>query len=290
MRLVALAAGLVLAGCGSGARANDSAKAEVHLIGELSLHELYPPDWTHASAGFLDPAGPLPLQNAESAYSITPEPEPAVGACELIGAATCNIACPADAICQWNRCGATKPLNFVDAGAIHVTRGQGPSSPMSLVFDKAQRIYVSTPAPGPGFLFNGGEIVAISFDGGGVLPALGAQFATPEWLDVSAPDVNALRLPTRGALHVTWSATHRTALELLLMASSTATGDTRIIRCSVADHGAFDVGPELLAQLPPPPRRLHFELSRLTRQLVAAGPNQAVLIHGGFTIVANSDD
>jgi hypothetical protein len=290
MRWLVLAMGLALGGCSDGVRAADSADAEIHLIGELSLHELFPPDWTHASAGFLDPSRPLPLQNAESAYSVTPEPEPAIGACEVIGATTCKIACPADTVCQWNRCGALKPLKLVDAGEIRVSGGRGPQSPMSLVFVGAQGNYVSTPAPGPGFLFSGGEIVAISFAGGGTLPALRAQFETPEWLDVSAPDVNAFRLPASGALHVAWSAGHRTALELIVSASSTATEDTRIIRCSVADSGAFDVGPELLAQLPPPPRRLHFELSRLTRQLVAAGPHQAVLIHGGFTIVANSND
>jgi hypothetical protein len=290
VRPVAIVFALALGACGGGAGAKAPTLDEIHLIGELSLHELFPPDWTHAWAAFLDPSGRMPLQNAESVFAVVPEPTPAVGQCEVIGAATCDIACPEDTVCQWNRCGATKPPKLVDAGAIRITRGHGPLAPMSLAYDADGGFYLSTPNPGPGFLFTGGEIVAISFDGGGPLPAIQAQFESPAWLDVTAPDSNALRLPTSGPLHVAWSAVHRTALELTLNASSTANGDTRIIRCTVEDNGAFDVGPEMLAQLPPPPRRLHFELSRLTRQPAPAGPHQAVLIHGGFTVVVNSDE
>jgi hypothetical protein len=290
MRWAALTLAVALGGCDSNGGSVEPSIGDVRLIGELTLHELLPPDWTHAWAAFLDPSGPLAPADAESALTTLPEPTPSVGTCEVITAETCQLRCPPGTICRWNRCETTKPQPFVEAGLVHVTGGRGPLSPMSLAFGPQTGIYGSVPPPGPGFLFTGGEIVDITFDGGGPLPGMHAQFESPAPLEVTEPDLEALHLPTSGPLHLAWNAAHRTALELALGASSNTNADSRIVRCTLEDNGAFDVAPEILGQLPPPPRSIHLELSRLNRQVSPAGLNRAVLIHGGFTAGGNGSD
>jgi hypothetical protein len=290
MRSAAVALMLGLGACSGDGGSQKTSLADARLIGELTLHELLPPDWTHAWAAFLDPSGPLAPEDAESALTMLPEPTPAVGACEIVTAATCNLQCPQDTICQWNRCVTTKPLRYIEAGMIHVSGGQGPLSPMSFTFGPEGGIYESAPPPGPGFLFTGGEIIDILFDGSGPLPAMHAQFESPAALEVTSPDLRALHLPKSGALHLAWNGVHRTALEFVLSVSSNTSSDASIVRCTLADDGVFDVGPEILAQLPPPPRSIHLELSRLNRQVSPAGPNHGILIHGGFTVGANGTD
>jgi hypothetical protein len=289
MRSAAVAIAFAFGACGSDESGVETSIGGSRLIGELSLHELWPPDWTHAWGAFLDPSGPLPPADAESALLTLPEQTPAVGACEIITAATCDVPCPQDAACQWNRCVPRKPLRFVEAGMMHVTGGRGPLSPMSLGFDSENGLYDSAPAPGPGFLFTGGEVLDITFDGGGPLPAMHAQFETPAPLEVASPDLQRLQLPVSGPLHLAWNPVHRTPLELVLSASK-ANSAPSIVRCTLEDNGAFDVAPEILAQLPPPPRSIHLELSRLNREAFSTGPNRAVLIHGGFTLVGNSSE
>jgi len=290
MRPAVLALAFALGACGSNGGSADPSSTDVRLIGELTLHQLLPPDWTHAWGAFLDPSSPLAPTDAESALTPLPEPTPAVGTCVIVTAETCELQCPQDTVCQWNRCETTKPLPFVEAGLVHVTGGRGPLSPMSLAFVPETGIYVSAPPPGPGFLFTGGEIVDITFDGGGPLPMMHAQFESPAPLKVTSPDLEALHLPASGPLHLGWNAVHSTALEFVLSVSSNTTGDTRIARCTLEDDGSFDVPPEILAQLPPPPRSIHLELSRLNRQVSPADSNHAVLIHGGFTAGGNGSD
>jgi hypothetical protein len=287
MRPSAVALVLAMGACGSDGKPEVT---DVRLMGELMLHEILPPDWTHAWAVFLSPSGPVVPANAESLLTAIPEPTPAVGACEIISAETCHIQCPKDYVCEWNRCVSKRPLPFVTGGLVRVTGGRGPLSPMSLQFGDEFGVYESTPAPGPGFLYAGGEIIDIAFEGGGPMPAMNAQFESPAPLEITSPDLGALYLPSSGPLHVAWKPLHRTALVLIVSASSNTTGDTRIVRCTLEDNGVFDVGPEMIAQLPPPPRVIHVELSRLNRQLLPVGQNRSILIHGGFTAGGNASE
>ncbi|MCU1283549.1 MAG: hypothetical protein JWM53_7095 [bacterium] len=288
--ILLLALALALGACSGSGGSDPPSLADPRLIGELTLHELFPPNWTHAWAVFLDPSGPLPPANADAALTMVPKTTPAVGQCELITESTCTIQCPADTVCHWGSCANAKPLPLVDAGLVHVTGGMGPSSPMSLAFAPPFGIYESTPPPGPAYLFAGGEILDISFDGGGPIPPIQTKLETPVWLDVTAPDLRAVHLPKAGALHVAWNGVHRTAIEFVLVVSSNTSGASVIVRCTLEDTGTFDLAPELIAQVPPPPRSVHLELSRLTRQLAPAGSNRSVLLHGGFTVAGNGTD
>src|SRR5262249_39282079 len=150
------------------------------------------PDWTHAWAAFLDPAHTVARDNAESALVPRPQLTATVGSCVVSAAGPCHVACPTGTVCDGDHCAATTQLDFIDAGPILVTGGGGALSPMSLAFEADTGIYLSTPPPGPGRLFSGGEILDVAFAGGGPVAPTQMRFQAPTAFRVTAPNLAAL--------------------------------------------------------------------------------------------------
>src|SRR5262249_31558207 len=178
-----------------------------------------------------------------------------------------------------------------DAGPLDVMGGQGSLEPMTMRFDPPSGLYVSTPRPGPGLLFTGGESLEITLGGGTDIPASRGTIVTPARIQLAAPALDPLRLPSSGPLHVAWTPGNAEFLEILLtVASAVDATSWTSVRCLTDDSGQYDMPVEVLATLPPTPRTLHLEVTRNAERVIAIGGARGILIHTGTTLATNSTE
>jgi hypothetical protein len=250
------------------------------LVGEVTLHEFQ--DWTHAWAVFVDPGTPVEEVDAAAILTLPPLPARQVGPCAVTRGPVCRAGCPAGSFCRADEeCAAYPVRRTFDAGPIDI---EGGGAPLRLAYAAADGLYDSTPPPGPGHLFEGGERLALRFGGGAGVPALTTTFAAPTALELTAPSLPLAAVPRDFA----WTPGDAELIEVLLAVSSDvdATAWT-VARCLAADAGVFQL-PDAVAQaLPPPPRSVHLEVTRNAERVLAIGGGRGILVHAGYTIAAS---
>jgi len=286
---MALAALCVVAGCGGGGPSQPSPSAVSVLVGEVTIHEFV--DWTHAWAVFLADGVPA-AQARYDTILYAPTSTTQLGACEVLRGPVCHVPCGAQAYCQSDdHCAPSPTRVFVDAGPLAVMGGNGSLEPMTMRFDPASALYASTPSPGPGLVFTGGESLEIALAGGSGIPATRSTIVTPAPVQLTAPARDPLRVPPNEPLHFAWTQGNAEFLEILLVASSNvdATRWTSV-RCLTDDRGEYDMPIAVLATLPPAPRTLHLEVTRNSERVIAIGAARGILIHTGSTLGTNSTD
>jgi len=274
------AAAVALVSLASCAPAPPKASAVTVLSGEITLHEFV--GWTHAWAVFLDPGVPVASVRDTEILSLPPTPSTHVGACEIWHRPTCNDCrdgtfCQADGVCT-----AYPVRSYADVGPIDVSGGHGP---MTMSFAPRSQLYESTPPPGPAYLFDGGESLEVAFQDQRV------TLAAPQFLSLQSPSLTPFRIPAQGDLSFAWSAGDAELIEIFVDASSSVDYmQATSLRCLGNDGGTFTIPAAVLAELPPPPRTTHLEVTRNVDRIVPLGGDRGVLIHAGFTVAADGAD
>jgi hypothetical protein len=285
-----LATSYLVAGCGGATTPRLSTATVDRLVGEVTIHEF--PDWTHAWAVFLTDGVPFAQVRYDSILHPPPHASMQLGACEVIRGPVCHVPCGSRAYCQADdHCMPYPERTGIDAGTLSVVGGRGSLEPMTMRFDAASALYDSTPPPGPGLVFAGGEPLTIALEGGSGVPASRTTLTTPPPLALIAPSLDPFLLPPAGPLHFSWTPGNAEFLEILLVASSNADASRwTSIRCLTDDGGDYDMPVDVLATLPAPPRSLHLEVTRNAEQVVPTDARNGILIHAGYTVATNTVD
>jgi hypothetical protein len=233
------------------------------LYGAVHLHEFQ--GGSHPGASFL--SQPVPA-TAVSGDSIVPDPivpDDREGACALSSSGSAIAS--------------QRPPEWVDAGEVHV---RGGLLPIDLRFDRTARTYLPASS---GFesavLFEGGERLLISGDGGSV-PAFSGAVEAPRPIVLLEP-----RELTNQAVAATvrWvpDAEPGATVEVDLAVSY---HDNRwaLISCTIDDAAAeLEVSPRLMAQLGPD-RSLSLAVARNRTVRVRAKGQLGVVLHAGYQL------
>jgi hypothetical protein len=271
--------GLWLAGC---TPAGPPRPVEA-LAGEITVHEF--PDWTHAWAAFVTTPVPLDQVSTGTLFHL-PVESATLGACTVTLPPTCSPACAAGAFCAADHCLPLPDRHLTEGGPVEVAGGAGTVGAIHMAFAGGSGYYDSSPPPGPGLSFTGAEKLHFAFGGGGAIPNVSAALNAPDLLLVTDLASQPLSAITGGV--VRWAPGPSELVEIVLSVASTVDSSRSVsLRCLALDDGELILPPAAMALLPPPPREAHLQVSRDSNRVVSLGDGRGVLVHAGYTVVAD---